>query len=222
MSDIQFATSPDVIDLTWGHPDPALLPTADVAVATDRMLQERGWQALTYGAPAGPWSLRAAIAAHLATGGEGAVDPTEVLITAGASGGLELVLSMYARRRDVVFVEQPTYFLGLKILSDHGVKVVGIASDDEGPDPDDLARRAADSRAKHPERRLFLYCVPTFANPTGRSIGVDRRRALLAVAAEAGVTVIEDDVYRDTAVAAPRSMWSLNRDGDRHRMTCRA
>lgn len=211
MSDTQFVATDGVIDLTWGHPDPALLPVDAVAEASLRVVRSHGPEALAYGAPAGPMSLRSAIAAHLSAGGDGPVEPAEVLVTAGASGGLDLLMSMYARRGDVVFVEQPTYFLALKILSDHDVTVVGLTADREGTDPGDLVRHAAAIRDRHPDRRLFLYCIPTFANPTGRSLSADRRLELLAAAAAAEVTVIEDDVYRDTASTAPQSMWSLAR-----------
>ena len=67
-----------------------------------------------------------------------------MLVTAGSSGALDLILSLRAVPGDVVFVEQPTYFLALRIFQDHGVQVVGLASDGDGPDPDDLARRAAE------------------------------------------------------------------------------
>jgi DNA-binding transcriptional MocR family regulator len=211
--DVQFVAGDGEIDLTWGHPDPAFLPADVVAEATATVLAEHGWETLSYGAPAGPWTLRNAVAEHLRRGGEGPVDPHDVLITAGASGGLDLVLSLLARPRDVVFVEQPTYFLALRILADHDLEVVALASDEHGSVPDDLDRRAAALGRSDPAptgRRMFFYCIPTFANPTGRSLPAQRRVDLVTTARRHGVTVIEDDVYRDTAPAAPASMWSID------------
>lgn len=207
--DVQFESTVGVVDLTWGHPDPSYLPVDEVAAAAETVLRERGRQALSYGAPAGGASLRNAVAAHLAAAGEGAVDPREVLVTAGASGGIDLVLSLMARPGDVVFVERPTYFLALRIFADHGLEVIGLAGDDEGPIAADLTRRAT-VVGTGADRRAFFYCIPTFANPTGRSWPERRRRELLETADRCQVVVIEDDVYRDTAAGPPPSMWSID------------
>src|SRR5215203_1294402 len=145
-ADVQYIHTDGVIDLTWGHPDPSALASDVVAEATEAVLTSVGWKALTYGASAGAMAVREAIAEH-----DSEVDhpigATEVLVTAGSSGALDLILSLRVVPRDVVFVEQPTYFLALRIFHDHGVQVVGLASDSCGPDPDDLSRRAAEYRA---------------------------------------------------------------------------
>jgi DNA-binding transcriptional MocR family regulator len=178
-----------------------------VAEATSAVLAAVGWKALTYGAPAGAIAVREAIAEH-DSAVDHPIDADEVLITAGSSGGLDLILSLRTVPGDVVFVEQPTYFLALRIFRDHGLHVIGLAGDSDGPDPDQFARHAQEHRAAG--RRCLLYLVSTFANPTGRCL--DRRRAeqLLDVAAAAGVTVIDDDVYRDTVPAAPPSLHAID------------
>lgn len=208
-SDIQYGHTEGVIDLTWGHPDPSTFAGEAVAAAAQGMIHEHGWQTLTYGAPAGAAFVRDGIAAHLGTV-DHAVSSDRIVVTSGSSGGLDLVLSLLARPGDVVFVEQPTYFLALRILADHGLIVVGLASDQAGPDPEHLAEQAG--RAKQQGVRTFLYLVPTFANPTGMCLPSDRSSALLETAAATGTIVIEDDVYRDTSPTAPPSMWSLDPD----------
>lgn len=207
LADVQYGHTEGVIDLTWGHPDPSTFPTALIASATQEVLTRRGWQALSYGAPAGAAVVRSAVAEHLSSV-DADVSPHAVLVTAGSSGGLDLVLSLLAVPGDVVVVEQPTYFLALRIFADHGLRVVGLADDEHGPLPADLARVA--SVAAHQGSRVFLYIIPTFANPTGRSLIRERRESLLATATASGVMVIEDDVYRDTAPSAPASMWSVD------------
>jgi 2-aminoadipate transaminase len=206
-SDIQYGHTDGVIDLTWGHPDPSTFPSEAVAIATEAMLIEHGWQALTYGAPAGAAFVRDGIADHLARV-DAIVSPDDVVITSGSSGALDLVLSLLASPGDVVFVEQPTYFLALRIFADHGVEVIGLRSDGSGPDPDYFD--AATTAPLRYGQRTFLYLVPTYANPTGRCLSADRARALLNVAAATGTLVIEDDVYRDTSPSAPPSMSSFN------------
>ena len=207
LTDIQYEHTPGVIDLTWGHPDPSLLAVSAVADAATAVLATHGWQALTYGAPCGAANTRQAVAAHL-TGTDADVDAADVIITGGSSGGLDLLLSMLAVPGDVVLVEQPTYFLALRMFADHGLRVIGMRSDDIGPSVDGFASAAAAARADG--RTVFLYLVPTFANPTGRCLPPERQRQLLEVARNYGVHVIDDDVYRDTTDSAPPSMWSLD------------
>lgn len=204
---MQYVHADGVVDLGWGHPDPATLPVDAVARAADAVLTRMGPIALSYGAPAGPGLLREAIAAHAADRWREPLAPAQVMVTAGASGALELVLTMQARVGDVVFVEQPTYFLALNFFSDHHLVVVPIEGDELGLFPDAFADAAR--RHRGDGRRLFLYCIPTHSNPRGTCLPDDRRVALLHAAAAHDVTVLEDDVYRDTAVGtSPPSLWS--------------
>src|SRR4051812_11648004 len=198
--DVQYSHTDGVIDLTWGHPDPSALASDVVAEATAAVLDADGWKALTYGASAGAIAVREAIAEHDSKV-DHPIDADNVLITSGSSGALDLILSLRTVPGDVVFVERPTYFLALRIFHDHGLQVVGLESDAHGPDPDELARRADEHRAGG--RNCLLYLVSTFANPTGRCLARDRAERLLEVAASHGVTVIDDDVYRDTVPVAP-------------------
>jgi len=209
LPDVQFESIDGTIDLTWGHPDPSLFAVDDVAAATSAVLREHGWQALTYGAPFGAAHTRSAVAALL-TGTDAPVDPGQVVITGGSSGGLDVLLTVLAVPGDVVFVEQPTYFLALRMFADHGLHVVGLAGDDDGPVP--AAFEAGVAAARADGRSAFLYLVPTFANPTGRCLPQQRQVELLDIARDHGVHVIEDDVYRDTSAAAPPSMWSIDHD----------
>jgi DNA-binding transcriptional MocR family regulator len=124
-ADVQYSHTEGVIDLTWGHPDPSALASGVVAEATASVLAAEGWKALTYGAPAGAMVVREAVAEH-DSAVDHPIDPSEVLITAGSSGALDLILSLRTVPGDVVFVEQPTYFLALRIFRDHGLRVVGL------------------------------------------------------------------------------------------------
>ena len=80
-----------------------------------------------------------------------------------------------------VFVERPTYFLAMRIFEDHGLRIIGLAGDADGPDPDDLARQAREHRSAG--HNCLLYLVTTFANPTGRCLPRDRAEQLLDVTA---------------------------------------
>ncbi|MEU4241838.1 PLP-dependent aminotransferase family protein [Actinoplanes sp. NPDC026619] len=197
---IQFEARPGILDLGWGHPRPELLPTAEWGVAAGEALRVFGWQALTYGYAAGPRPLTEWLAARLARIEGGDPDPDALFITAGASHALALLASVLAEPDDVVLVDSPTYHLAFQILADARVELREAG--------DDLAATIRDLRAQN-RRIAFLYLVPTFANPTGRSLPPDRRRALVE---REDLTIVEDDTYRelvyDEAVAPP-SLWRM-------------
>jgi 2-aminoadipate transaminase len=195
-------------DLAWGHPDPTLEPVEEIRAAVDATLTKHGWQAIAYGWQAGPSVLRESVAAHLTDLGEGDVSPANVVSCAGSSGGLDLLATLLCRPGDTVLVAEPTYFLALRTFGDHPVRLVGVPCDADGVLPDALEREAANGAR-------FLYCIPTFANPTGSCWTDERKRATLDIAARHGMTVFEDDVYRELSFngPAPRSLWSMDTDG---------
>jgi len=210
---IQYAGAEGVIDLGWGHPDPQLLPVEAWAAATAAALRRAGWTALTYGYAPGPAPLREWLAGHLATVDGRPPDPDELLVTAGASQGLELVCTALTRPGDVALVDQPAYHLALKLLADHRLELRAAPAGPDGIDPDRTAGLVRELRAAG-RRVPLLYLVPTFNNPSGASLPAAHRRAL--VGALAGlITIVEDDTYRELAYPgpAPPSLWSLAASG---------
>ncbi|WP_426504099.1 PLP-dependent aminotransferase family protein [Dactylosporangium sp. McL0621] len=204
----QYVPRPGVLDLGWGHPRPDLLPVEAWLDATRAALAEHGWQALTYGASPGPGPLLEWLAGHLTTV-DGPCREDELFVTGGASQALALAGAVLIRPGDVVLVDAPTYHLAFAVLRDLGATLVSVPADAEGPDPEATAALAG--RLRRAGRRVSaLYLVPTFGNPTGRSLPARRRDDLLAAARRAAVTVIEDDTYRELAYdgAAPASLWS--------------
>ena len=191
---IQFTERPGILDLGCGHPSPGLLPVEPWLAAAQQSARSYGWQALTYGTVAGPGPLIEWLSEHLAT--------TNFFITAGASHALALITSLLAEPGDTVLVDAPSYHFALRILGDRGVRLVAA--------PPDLDGCIASLRAAG-HRVPMLYLVPTFGNPTGASVPEDRRRYLVEVARRTGVTLVEDDTYRELAYdgPAPVSLWDL-------------
>jgi 2-aminoadipate transaminase len=191
---IQFTERPGILDLGCGHPSPALLPVEPWLAAAGESARSYGWQALTYGTVAGPGPLIEWLSGHLKT--------TNFFITAGASHALALITSLLAEPGDTVLVDAPTYHFALRILRDRGVRLVAA--------PPDLDGFIASLRAEG-HRVPMLYLVPTFGNPTGASVPDQRRRYLVEVARRTGVTIVEDDTYRELAYdgPAPVSLWDL-------------
>jgi 2-aminoadipate transaminase len=207
----QFQEAPGVIDLAWGHPDPGLLPIAELQAASQRALDRYGADALGYGNPAGPPPTIDFICYRLAETDLHPPLPAEVMVTSGASHGLDLVATIFLDPGDVVLMDVPTYHLAVRILRDHPVQLVPVRADDDGVILEELERVLA-RLSREGERAKLLYTIPTFHNPTGGSLPLDRRAALVELAAREGLLIVEDDVYRELNYdgEAPASLWAMS------------
>jgi 2-aminoadipate transaminase len=172
----------ETISFARGIPAPECLPVEELADCAQAALERDGATVLSYGSSAGYGPLRDWIAQRHG------VDPARVLVTNGSLQGMVFLAERFAGER--VLVEAPTYDRPLKILAAHGVETVPIAMDDEGLDLDALAQ-ALESGGKP----AFLYTIPTFQNPSGRTLSGERRHRLAEVAREHELLVLEDDPY---------------------------
>jgi 2-aminoadipate transaminase len=174
------------ISFARGAPAPELIPSAELAECAHTVALRDGDRVFAYGPGGGYPPLREWIA------GRHGVDPARVVLTMGGLLGFVLyVAEQQARRPGRVLVEAPTYDRPLKILAREAVEVVAVAMDDDGLDPDAL--EAELRRTSEPAS--FLYTIPTFQNPSGRTLGADRRRRVAEIAAEHELAVLEDDPY---------------------------
>ena len=123
-----------MIELAFGEPDPALLPTGLIRDAAAKSLEAYGPGALAYGAPLGPPDLRKQIALRIARCEGHKATPADVLVTGGNSQALDLVLTMLTAVGDVVLVESPTYALALGTLRDHALEIAAVPIDEDGLD----------------------------------------------------------------------------------------
>lgn len=193
----QSETADDVIDFGLGHPGADLLPLDFMRRAAASRLQGGDPSLLQYGHEQGDGYFRHALAALLTRHYAMPVDMDDLFVAAGASQALDLICTLYSQPGDVVFVEEPTYFLALRIFADHRLRVVPIATDGQGMIPDAL-RTALDGT-----RPALLYTVPTFQNPTGVTLPLERRQQLVALAQEHGFLIIADEVYHLLSYGAP-------------------
>ncbi|HZK59111.1 MAG TPA: PLP-dependent aminotransferase family protein [Cryobacterium sp.] len=209
-SDTQNTLREGIIELTFGEPDPALLAVGLVRRAAAAVLDDAGPAVLAYGPPAGPPALRDEIARRSAAREGRACTAADVLVSGGNSQALGQVLTVLTAPGEVVLVESPTYNLALGIMRDHPVEVVGVSLDKDGLQLGALQATLAELRAVGKRARL-LYTIPTFHNPAGVSLSAQRRQDLLAIAAEHGLVVVEDDVYRELVYEghAPPALWAL-------------
>jgi 2-aminoadipate transaminase len=172
-----------VISLARGVPAPECLPVAELADCARAAIERDGKTILSYGPGGGYAPLRGWLAERHG------VEPSRVLITNGSLQGFVLLAQRLAPGRRVL-VEEPTYDRPLKILRELGADVVAVAMDDEGLEPDALEAALRDGEAP-----AFLYTIPTFQNPSGRTLSTERRRRVAELAAEHDLLVLEDDPY---------------------------
>ena len=188
---LKVTEKPGIISFAGGLPSPKTFPIAAFAAACEKVLREDGQAALQYAASEGYGPLREMVAAMLPW----QVNPAQVLITTGSQQGLDLIAKVLIDEGSRVLVETPTYLGALQAFTPMEPDIVSVASDDEGVDIADLTARAAGAR--------FLYVLPNFQNPTGRTMSEARRAALSAEAARLGLPLVEDNPYGDLWFDAP-------------------
>src|SRR5215208_4157817 len=173
----------ETISFARGIPAPECLPVAELADCARAAIERDGVTILSYGSSAGYAPLREWIAERHGT------EPERVLLSNGSLQGFVFLAQRLAPARRVL-VEQPTYDRPLQILRELGAEVVPVAMDDEGLDPDALEDALRDGAPP-----AFLYTIPTFQNPSGRTLSTERRRRIVELAREHDVLVLEDDPY---------------------------
>jgi 2-aminoadipate transaminase len=184
------ASRPEVVSLAGGMPNLAALPMDALAAEVADLVAREGQVALQYGSAQGRPELREQICEVMALEGIRA-DPDDVVVTVGSQMALDLVTRIYCDPGDVVLAEGPSYVGALGSFAAYQARVVHVAMDAHGLVPA-LLRAALEAVRPRPK---FLYTVPTFHNPAGVTLSVERRAEVLAICREYGVAVVEDNPY---------------------------
>jgi 2-aminoadipate transaminase len=208
---LKVTEKPGIISFAGGLPSPKTFPVEAMLEATQQVLTHDGRASLQYAASEGYGPLREWVAHDLLKQGM-QVSPDQVLITTGSQQGLDLVAKILIDADSRILVETPTYLGALQAFTPMEPQVVSVDSDDSGVDADDLKAKASDAAGN---RARFVYLLPNFQNPTGRTMTEARRAAVAAVAVEAGLPIIEDNPYGDLwfDAAPPPSLASRHPDG---------
>ena len=194
-----------------GHAANAVLP--DLTAEAERALTVHRAETLQYAPRPGLADLRARIVELMEADGIVATRD-QVLVTNGAKHAIDLVCRVLLDDGDVIVVTRPTYFTAIPIFRSFGVKFIEVGQDRDGLDVDELARVLAQREREGQKQPKFIYNVPDFHNPTGVTMSLERRRALVQLASERGIYVIEDSPYRKVRFEG-RSIPSLKAlDGD--------
>jgi len=186
-----YMSRPDMISLAGGYPSADLFDAEGLHAAMERAMQEVPSRWLQYAATEGEPALREALAAWMKRRGIDA-PADRILVTSGSGQGLDLLLRVLIDRGDTLLVERPSYTTALQAMRLAGARLVGVAADADGIDIDELETRLAEG-----PRPKALYIVPTFANPSGATLSLARRKRLLEVAVRHQLFIIEDDAYGD-------------------------
>jgi 2-aminoadipate transaminase len=182
---------PGIISFAGGLPSPKTFPISQVNAAVTKILTTDGEAALQYAASEGYTPLREAVAKMLPWD----VSPDQVLITTGSQQGLDLIAKILIDKDSPVWVESPTYLGALQAFTPMEPLVISLACDDDGLDVTALDEKLKATPADQKPR--FLYILPNFQNPTGRTMPEARRAQLIAVAKAHGLCLVEDNPYGD-------------------------
>lgn len=186
---VQVNIPPDYIDLGLGDPDNDFLPLELIQASVQAYFAAPDPRPLQYGAQQGDGHFRLALAEFLTSAYGSAVDPQSLFISAGASSALDLICTLFTNPGDLIFVEEPSYFLALRIFRDHGLQAASIPIDKHGLRIDILDGMLAEAQPK------FLYTVPTFQNPSGVTLDQARRDMLVERAQAHNFLILADEVY---------------------------
>jgi 2-aminoadipate transaminase len=191
---------PEVINFAGGLPAPELFDAKGLAAAYEAVLAEAPARALQYSTTEGEPALRDALAARTTARGL-PTGPDDLLVTTGSQQALSLLATALVEPGDTVLVENPCYLAALQAFGFAGARVLAVPGDEHGVDPGALEELVARERPK------LLYTVPTFQNPTGRTLPAGRRAAVAAVAARHGLWIVEDDPYGELRYEGERLPW---------------
>src|SRR5579864_435122 len=188
---LKVTQQPDVISFGGGLPAPELFPTKSIADAAARVMEKRGAAALQYSVTEGIPEMRRWVAERLTRRANRVFEAESVTIVNGSQQGLDLVGKIFLDPGDHVVLEDPSYLGAIQAFDAYQSRYLTVETDDEGLIPDSLERvlERADPFPK------FLYLVPNFQNPTGRTLSGPRRERVVRVCEEFGLPIVEDDPY---------------------------
>ncbi|MGQ9626582.1 MAG: aminotransferase-like domain-containing protein [Anaerolineae bacterium] len=202
----------DVISLAPGCPSPETLPAEELAQIWEKLIAREGPALFNYASTTeGEAALRAFLAEKLRSEGA-ALEMENVLITTGGMQGLDLACKLLVEPGDAVLVETPAYSNGLAAIHNYGGQPCHVPGDDEGLLPEAVEEAVMALRREGRPVKL-IYTVPTFQNPGGTTMPLERRERFLELARKHGLLILEDDPYRDLSFYGPPPPSLLSLDG---------
>lgn len=186
-------TDPEIISFAGGAPAREALPVEQVREIACEVLarDRRGVEALQYSSPQGIADLRKAVAEHLLAPNSIAADPDDILIVSGGLESMNLLCQVFINPGDVILVESPTFVHCVEIFEMFQARCIAVEMDEEGMVISDVEAKIREFQPK------MIYVIPTFQNPSGKTLGLERRKALSELGSRYDVLILEDDPYSE-------------------------
>ena len=197
---------PGIISFAGGFPDSALFDVEGIRAASNAALDQEPGAALQYGATEGYQPLREQLSQFMASKGARDVVADNLIVTTGSQQALDLLGKTLINPGDKVIVEGPTFLATIQCFRLYGAELISAPIDGNGVKTDELEKLIAEHQPK------FVYLIPTFGNPSGAMLSLERRKAVLEMAVKHNTLIVEDDPYGDLYFgdAPPPSLLNLS------------
>jgi len=207
---LKIIQQPGYISLAGGMPPPELFPLDACRAAAERVLVRRGREALQYGLTEGYTPLREFVVRWMKRVMDVELGVENVLITSGGMQGLDLCGRLLTNPGDSVLMESPTFLGALQVFAVNQALCASVPLDDDGVDIQALEQGLA-------RKPAFVYLIPTFQNPSGVTLALERRQAVVKLASQYQVPIVEDDPYSHLRFAGEPLPSLMRLDAQRHR-----
>lgn len=189
-------TNPNVISFAAGNPSPLSFPVEKLKVLADKIFEESAASSLQYGITEGYTPLREQVAERLKSKFNTGRNFDETIIVSGGQQGIDLTCKVLCNEGDTVVCENPSFIGALNAFRSYGVNLKGLDVGDDGIDPEEL-----ETLLKTDKKVKLIYLIPTFQNPAGITMSLEKRKAVLAVAKKYNVPILEDNPYGELRFA---------------------
>lgn len=207
---LKWTRKPGVISFGGGLPDASLFPLKEITEITAEVLETKGYLALQYGPTQGETEMIEALAEHM-NAFDDTVSVEQLCVTSSSQQGLDLISLLFLDAGAPIVLELPSYLGGVQAFRRCGADMRGVPMDGEGMKIDEM-KNVLDQLEREGKKPRFIYVIPDFQNPSGFTMSLERRKALLEIAREREIPIVEDSPYRElsfTGEVLP-SLWKLS------------
>ncbi len=187
---LKLTQKPEVISFAGGLPAPELFPVEEMKLVLAKVMDEYGTVALQYGPTEGFEPLREKILDRMAKLKVDDLTIDNILITSGSQQGLDFMAKAFINPGDVILCESPTYLGAINAFRAYEPRFIEVETDDDGMILEDLEEKLREN-----DNVKFIYVIPDFQNPSGRTMSIERRKGLVDIANKYNVAVVEDNPY---------------------------
>lgn len=210
---LKFASSPDLISFGGGMPNPQTFPISDLKEIIDYIITDEGNLAFQYGNTGGLNDLRDEISKLVKRTEDINTEEKDIIVTSGSQQGLYALGKIFINPGDIIITESPTYVGAISAFNANAAKMIDIPMDDEGMKIDLLQKKLEELKAEG-KRPKFIYTIPTFQNPTGVTMNLERRKHLLDLSEDYEIPLVEDNPYGELRYSGEKipSIKSMDRN----------